>query len=331
MSYLSCSQGKTLQRHALERDCLLGRDPDGCEFCFPEEGSVSRRHAEITRVRNSWWIRDLGSRNGTRVNGTPLTGPEGRMLADGDEIRLGDLSLRFTEGFPGLDPELFIEHVGDLFAESWSEPSQAAMLVRGMELLHRSMETLLLETSFTALIQSLLSEALKLLSAERGFVVMVGKDGSWQTVHRIGDVQDQTGLSHSVLGYAATHRTGVLSNAPMADPRFGGISLVELHRGALICAPMEIDGEVKGLLYLDRMGEGRPFTRFDLALRYSLDDIVPGNLVLRADIINVFNLQGVTQINEYGEDDSGNPDPTYGAPTVYQAPRSVRFGFDWAF
>ncbi|WP_425989541.1 TonB-dependent receptor [Brevundimonas sp. TWP2-3-2] len=72
-------------------------------------------------------------------------------------------------------------------------------------------------------------------------------------------------------------------------------------------------------------------TRFDLALRYSLDDIVPGNLVLRADIINVFNLQGVTQINEFGEDDSGNLDATYGAPTVYQAPRSVRFGFDWAF
>ncbi|WGM31655.1 carboxypeptidase regulatory-like domain-containing protein [Brevundimonas sp. NIBR11] len=72
-------------------------------------------------------------------------------------------------------------------------------------------------------------------------------------------------------------------------------------------------------------------TRFDLALRYSLDDIVPGNLVLRADIINVFNLQAVQQINEFGEDDSGNLDKTYGAPTVYQAPRSVRFGFDWAF
>ena len=72
-------------------------------------------------------------------------------------------------------------------------------------------------------------------------------------------------------------------------------------------------------------------TRFDLALRYSLDDIVPGNLVLRADIINVFDLQGVQQINEFGEDDSGNIDPTYGAPTVYQAPRSFRFGFDYQF
>lgn len=72
-------------------------------------------------------------------------------------------------------------------------------------------------------------------------------------------------------------------------------------------------------------------TRFDLALRYSLADLVPGNLVLRADILNVFNLQGVVQNNEFGEDNGGNPDDTYRAPTVYQPGRSVRLGFDWAF
>ncbi|WP_428152251.1 TonB-dependent receptor [Brevundimonas sp.] len=72
-------------------------------------------------------------------------------------------------------------------------------------------------------------------------------------------------------------------------------------------------------------------TRFDMSFRYSLDDVVPGNLVLRADVINVFNLQGVAQNNEYGENDAGGPDVNYMAPTVYQAPRSIRFGFDWAF
>jgi pSer/pThr/pTyr-binding forkhead associated (FHA) protein len=250
----------------LEKDCSLGRDPSLCEPSFPAEASLSRRHAEITRIGEAWWIRDLGSKNGSRLNGLPLSTPAGNRLADGDEVVLGDLRLHFTDGFPGLDPDLFIERVGDLFSEVRPEPSQALILVRGLELLYRSTEALLLESSSTNLIQSLLNEAMKLLSAERGFVVMVGGDGSWQTVHRVGDVQDQAGLSHSVLGYAVKHRTGVLSNAPMADPRFGGASLVELHRGALICAPMEIGTEVKGLLYLDRIGEGRPFTRFDLAL-----------------------------------------------------------------
>ena len=266
MSYLSWFQGELLQRYALEKGCVLGRDPAECALSFPEDVSISRRHAEIVRVGDVWWIRDLGSKNGTSLNGHPVDPSEGNALGDGAEIQLGDQRIRFTVGFPNLDPLLFIEGVGDLFSEVQSEPSQALTLVRGLELLHRSTEALLMESSSSALIRSLLSEAIKLLAAERGFVVMVDGEGNWQTVHRIGDVQDQTGLSHSVIQYATQRRTGVLSNSPMADPRFGGASLVELHRGALICAPMEIEGEVKGLLYLDRLQDGRPFTRFDLAL-----------------------------------------------------------------
>lgn len=72
-------------------------------------------------------------------------------------------------------------------------------------------------------------------------------------------------------------------------------------------------------------------TRFDLSFRYSLDRFVPGNLVLRADVFNVFNLKSVIQNNEFGEDDSGNTLADYQGPTAYQAPRSVRLGFDWAF
>ncbi|HYD26640.1 TonB-dependent receptor [Brevundimonas sp.] len=72
-------------------------------------------------------------------------------------------------------------------------------------------------------------------------------------------------------------------------------------------------------------------TRFDLSLRYSLDDLVPGNLVLRADIFNVFDLDSSIQANEFGEGDDGQPEGDYQAPTAFQAPRSVRIGFDWAF
>ena len=72
-------------------------------------------------------------------------------------------------------------------------------------------------------------------------------------------------------------------------------------------------------------------TRFDLSARYSLDDMVPGNLVLRADIFNVFNLKGVVEANEFGETQTGAVSDTYRGPTAYQAPRSIRIGFDWQF
>ncbi|GGL07962.1 TonB-dependent receptor [Caulobacter rhizosphaerae] len=72
----------------------------------------------------------------------------------------------------------------------------------------------------------------------------------------------------------------------------------------------------------------------DLSVRYTVPDkIIPldGNLVLRADIFNVFNADGVNSFEETGDTDNGAVNPDYGSPIAYQAPRYVRFGFDLAF
>ncbi len=80
--------------------------------------------------------------------------------------------------------------------------------------------------------------------------------------------------------------------------------------------------------------------RFDMSFRYTVPTqfTAGGDLVLRADIFNVFNLDSITEIYERGDLASGSIDPNYGAPgstgggtTGYQAPRSIRFGFDLVF
>jgi len=55
-----------------------------------ENTSVSRRHALVSRRGDACRIRDLGSTNGTLVNGVPVTVAE---LRGGDEIRLGEILL----------------------------------------------------------------------------------------------------------------------------------------------------------------------------------------------------------------------------------------------
>ncbi len=265
MPYLSWMESGQLRRHFLEDGCLLGRDPVACRVALPGDSSVSRQHAVIGLSQDRWWIRDLDSRNGTLLNGLPLPATGG-SLQDKDELQLGDWKLTYTRAFPGLDGVDFIEGVGDLFSEVRPEPAQALVLIRGLELLHRSTEVLLRMGTASSVLEGLLSEALKLLNADRGLVVMIRSDGSWQCVHSIGDTEEKIGMSRSVMSYVATHRTSVLSNSSMTDPRFQGASLLALHRGALLCAPMEIDGVVQGMLYLDRADEGRPFTRFDLAI-----------------------------------------------------------------
>lgn len=68
----------------------IGRSAD-CTIHLTDT-SVSRRHAELRPSGSSWVITDLGSTNGTRVNGA---GASGRPLRDGDTITVGDVQLRF--------------------------------------------------------------------------------------------------------------------------------------------------------------------------------------------------------------------------------------------
>ena len=74
----------------------LGRAED-CEVVLPER-QISRYHARIERDVTGYLLRDLGSRNGTSVNGEPIRGLPYR-LRDGDEIQLaGVLQAGFVAG-----------------------------------------------------------------------------------------------------------------------------------------------------------------------------------------------------------------------------------------
>jgi hypothetical protein len=59
------------------------------------DNSVSRRHAEIRPVPGGWVLVDLGSTNGTRVNGAPVSE---HRLEDGDVVSVGNAALRFEAG-----------------------------------------------------------------------------------------------------------------------------------------------------------------------------------------------------------------------------------------
>ena len=68
---------------------LLGRS-SGCQLVFADD-TVSRQHAELRVVDGRWILRDLGSSNGTWVNGRQVMEAE---VAAGDEVSLGHCSFR---------------------------------------------------------------------------------------------------------------------------------------------------------------------------------------------------------------------------------------------
>jgi len=71
----------------------IGRLPD-CQVTIADKGA-SRRHAQIRRKDDSYILTDLGSTNGTRVNGQTI---QTRELADGDHVTIGSTVLEFRRG-----------------------------------------------------------------------------------------------------------------------------------------------------------------------------------------------------------------------------------------
>jgi predicted component of type VI protein secretion system len=65
-----------------------------------EDASVSSRHAEIFFENNSWFIRDLGSTNGTFLNGSKI---ENAVLNHGDELRFGSIVTLYTSQSDGAN------------------------------------------------------------------------------------------------------------------------------------------------------------------------------------------------------------------------------------
>ena len=75
-----------------EGETLIGRDP--ANQIWISDGSLSRRHCVVARSGAEITIRDLGSRNGTRVNGMPV---EERLLENQDQISVGSSFFVFLQ------------------------------------------------------------------------------------------------------------------------------------------------------------------------------------------------------------------------------------------
>lgn len=72
---------------------VLGRDPDSALWI--DDASVSRRHAKVVVAAGAARLEDLGSKNGTVLNGKPIS--RSATLADGDEIRIGIARMVFRQ------------------------------------------------------------------------------------------------------------------------------------------------------------------------------------------------------------------------------------------
>jgi len=257
---------------------VLGRGDEATLRLFDE--TASRRHAEVRREGDGVVVEDLGSANGTRVNGARVTRA---ILADGDEIAIGAVRLRFVGavGAAGTDRTTRIVAAGpgdpaaepdDAHVEAAVDPA-AADLARGggaaaiarLALVCRTAEVAASARDVDGLCRDVVECLAEALGSDRAQVLLGGREA----LRVAADHPAGTGSlpwSRTLVRRVLTDGEAVLVRDG-DDPAARGphASLVGSPFRGTLAAPLATADGVAGLVVLETRAAGR-WTADDLAV-----------------------------------------------------------------
>lgn len=247
---------------------------------------ASREHAEVYFADGQWHARDLGSLNGTRLNGQVLT--RDTILAPQDEIRIGRTRLLYLEKMSGVpvaptvtksaDQSVAIrKRLGDTRYQHPPDVTQQtshgnvfprerieADLARLYQLALRMGEAETIES----LAEIVLSGLLEAVPADVGAILTLRENKELDTLaYKTRDPNQKTyhKISQFVSSEVLTHRQAILAEDVTTHANLSKRdSLAELNATSLICAPVRIEGHVYGLIHIYGSGAVRSLDAEDL-------------------------------------------------------------------
>ena len=234
---------------------VVGRDP-GCELVI-EDARVSKRHAELRWAGSGWTLADVGSKNGTTINGRPA---DGTALRDGDAVSFGGLSGRFER--------LSAAEAATIEADRLARIETSARIRRRLQTDPEPADLLL----------RFLEAAMELTRTDRGFVLLISPSGQLRAEVASGlspeAVRDERfGGSLGAVRRAVETRGPIVLSDVRADPRLGKRpSVVSLGIAALACVPIRHEGRVVGVVYVDSRKIGPALTELELQTLESMAD-----------------------------------------------------------
>ncbi len=233
--------------------------------------SVSREHAVIERAGDALKIHDLGSRNGTTVNGERLVGE--RELHAGDRIALGNVVLTLEADAATVQPAL-TEHgkLDSTVKLAWTEvravpASDTRALGTLFDIISNLGEFLVRHQSDQEIFDACLDAVEKLVPCQRACLLLLDNQGApvLKAAHSRGAAgaggTAALALSRTIVDNVIQERTSLLVQDALADPRFNVAQSVILEqiRSALV-VPLFDNTSVIGVLYADTRELVSPYT-----------------------------------------------------------------------
>lgn len=263
---------------------VIGRHPS-CGIVL-DAASVSRQHAAIEVAGDRAWIEDLGSRNGTALDGKRVA--ERQTLLDGQQVRIGDQRLTFFSNAPPtvaslLESGAFVvgdlaeEEAGSVILSAVDVPLRPELATGDPEALLRAAGGLDRAIGAAVVLEEVLPRTLDGLfqifpQAERGFMLLVDPQSQRLVVRASKFAPNlEAGpllLSRSLMDRVMKSRQALLSADTSADSSIDvRDSVADCGIRSVMCVPfLRADGGVLGVLQLDRGDASTPFQRRDLDL-----------------------------------------------------------------
>jgi len=277
--------------HELRAINTLGRHPDQTVQIL--DRVVSKEHALVTYADHAYWLQDMGSRNGTFVNGIQIRGRT--RLRDGDTITLGSTRIIYIgDRTPSIDSArqavdsvtIGEGNITDTAIRSrlQAEDAQSQRFLSESEIadevtVRADYEKLRVvfelnqaigsELDSNVLLDRILEKAFEFTNADRGVILLMNEEGTPEPAAfktRMGR-DERMELSQTILNEVINHHNGVLSSDATMDSRFGGShSIIMQGIRSTMCVPLITGDTLLGMIQLDTRIATGVFTEKDLQI-----------------------------------------------------------------
>jgi sigma-B regulation protein RsbU (phosphoserine phosphatase) len=234
---------------------------------------LSRKHAEIVASGRTWILKDLGSANGTYLNGNRVE--RDVPLKPGDRIRLGDTEILFETAERNTDRIVAV-----------SEPSASPTIsipvteitdgieaqdVARLQTLTLLARELIEDRPMEELFGFIVDRVMQHLRPSRAAIALLGPDGRSFTkveVRRQDEADaDELTISHTLLAEIVEEKKALAFVDVSVDEKLRmaqSIIMQGIH--SILCAPLLIGNAVVGVLYVDFLFTQRSISEEDVRL-----------------------------------------------------------------
>ncbi len=274
-------QGGPATSRTFDADVVVGRS-EKADVCV-DDTSVSRRHARLYRQEDEWFVEDLGSRNGTELNGRPIDGPT--LLHPRDVIRVGATLLRVGDGdasggsaqapsravpamASGVDDAIYsvLRPAADMIAAD----QRASVRLKLITEVHRALAGPIARED---LLEMLLEQAFSVLQPEQGAIFLKKPDGTLERAAErtssaaAGPMLVSRRLADEVVGKGSA----ALVLDVLSDQRFAQAqSIVASGVRSILAAPLSDAEGCLGMIALYSSVQARRFSEQDLEVLVSI-------------------------------------------------------------